>query len=172
MLKAWLKGGLLAGVIIFIWSAISWTVLPWHMMTLHSFKNEAAVAHAITANAPHSGVYMMPMQETVPYTNQPMIFASVHLEGVTPMHRAIIFQLLIQFVSAFIVTWLLMQAANLTYWRKVGFVVVFALGAAIIGNLPYWNWFSFDTAYTLVEVGDIVIGWFLAGLVLAKIVRN
>jgi hypothetical protein len=35
--------------------------------------------------------------------------------------------------------------------------------------LPYWNWWYFGTAYTLVAFADLVIGWLAAGLVLARL---
>ncbi len=38
-------------------------------------------------------------------------------------------------------------------------------------SVPYWNWYGFPTDFTLAEAIDHVVGWFLAGLVLAAIVR-
>jgi hypothetical protein len=40
------------------------------------------------------------------------------------------------------------------------------------GHVEEWNWFSFSTAYLMMELGAIVIGWILAGLVMAKFVRG
>jgi hypothetical protein len=37
--------------------------------------------------------------------------------------------------------------------------------------VSYWNWYGFPTDFTIGAVLDEVIGWFLAGLVLAAIVR-
>jgi hypothetical protein len=36
------------------------------------------------------------------------------------------------------------------------------------GHLEQWNWFSFSNRFTFMELGAIVIGWLLAGLVMAS----
>jgi hypothetical protein len=45
---------------------------------------------------------------------------------------------------------------------------LFGLTAGVVCFLPYWNWFDFSTAYTAASIVDLAIGWFLAGLVIAK----
>ncbi|MEM7313055.1 MAG: DUF2760 domain-containing protein [Planctomycetota bacterium] len=42
---------------------------------------------------------------------------------------------------------------------------------AIIGHVSYWNWMPFPLDYTLAFVADVVIGWFLAGLAIAALVK-
>jgi hypothetical protein len=37
--------------------------------------------------------------------------------------------------------------------------------------VPYWNWYGFPTDFTLAQIVENTVGWFLAGLVLALIVR-
>ena len=44
--------------------------------------------------------------------------------------------------------------------------------AAIADNLPEWNWYNFNTGYTLPEVFELLVGWGLAGLALGKIVLS
>jgi hypothetical protein len=39
-------------------------------------------------------------------------------------------------------------------------------------HLNDWNWWGFSTAYTLMQLGAVFIGWLLAGLVMAKFVRG
>lgn len=172
MTKMFFKSSLTGGIILFIWNAISWMVLPWHMMTIQHFQNEPAVSQAIQHNATTSGIYLLPLQYSVNNANSPMIFASVHLQGMGSMNSALIIQFIIQIAGAFLVTWLLSKTKNLSYWGRVKFIFVFALAAAIITELPYWNWFAFSTGYTLVGIADILLGWFLAGLAMAKIVKN
>lgn len=166
MCKALVKGGVLGGIVIFIWSAISWMFLPWHMTTIHSFTNEDVLAKAIQAAAPQSGIYMMPMMTAD--KQLPQVFASIRLEGMSSMTSGMVISVIIQMIVAFLVTWLLTKAAQLSYWGRVWFVTIFGVAAAISAYLPYWNWFSFSTGYTLVGMADLVISWFLAGLVIAK----
>jgi hypothetical protein len=45
-------GAVLGGVTVFVWSAVSWMLLPWHESSMKSFADEAAVAQVILDNAP------------------------------------------------------------------------------------------------------------------------
>lgn len=178
-MKALVKGGLLGGVILFIWGIISWMVLPWHMTTLHTFKDEKAVAAVVQVNVPAAGTYVLPSMSQAQAAKEaatpaataapvPVIFATVAFERPTSMTYPMIIALIYQIIAAFLVTWMLTKT-NLGYWGKVGFVLVFAITVDLITHLPYWNWFHFPTDYTLVAAADLLIGWFLAALVLAKV---
>ena len=172
MSKEMIKGGLLGGVVIFVWSAISWMILPWHMTTMYSFKSDVAMSQAFAANVSQSGIYMMPAQTIMAaHIVTPLVFASVYLPGMSSMWPAMIIQLIIQIVSAFLVMGLLAKTA-LTYWGRVRFVTIFGVALAIGAYLPYWNWFCFSTGYTLVGMFDLVVAWFLAGVVMARCMRN
>jgi hypothetical protein len=52
--------------------------------------------------------------------------------------------------------------------------VVFVKGIGLViglaGNLPHCNWFGLPALYTVLQIMDSVIMWFLAGLVLARLV--
>lgn len=173
---ACIKGGVVAGIVLFIWSALSWMVLPWHKTTLNSFKDEKALVEVIKANVTKSGIYFLPMKEmevTEQKSASPLVFASVHLEGMpASMAKPMIIGLIGQIIAAMLVGWLLLCTSGLSYLQRVGFVLIFAIAGSIIADLPNWNWFAFDTNYTLVLAADMLIGWFLAGLVLAKFCKR
>jgi hypothetical protein len=40
----------------------------------------------------------------------------------------------------------------------------------VIISVPYWNWYGFPLDFTGAQALEKIIGWFLAGLVLAAIV--
>ncbi len=180
-------GGVLGGVVLFVWGMISYMLLPWHAATLEQFKDEQAVAQVLAANAAGSGVYLLPnphrhdpaltaeqrkaaAEDGVARMMQgPFMFAAVSLHGARDMGAALLMNLLVNMVSAGLVLWLLMQTGGLSYRRRVGFVVMVALAAAMIVHGPYWIWWGFSTPFTLVEFADPLIGWFLVGLVLARL---
>jgi hypothetical protein len=173
-MAGYIKGGILAGIILFIWSAISWMFIPWHNATLNGFNNEKAVSEIIVSNAPKSGIYVIPspkmeMNQTEPNL-KPYVFISVNQEGISSsMVKPMVLSLIAEIIAAILVGWMLSKTTNLSYMRRVGFVLLFAIAASIITHGSYWTWFTFDTQYTLVGFGDMIIGWFLAGLVLAKL---
>jgi hypothetical protein len=53
------------------------------------------------------------------------------------------------------------------YWRRVLMSTVVGLAIAIVGHLPAWNWWGFSLQYTLIEIADLVIGFTLAGVLIA-----
>lgn len=194
-----IKAGIVGGIILFIWSAISWMTLPWHQSTMHEFVDVKAVSKVIHSNSTTSGIYMFPAHaqpedqtaakvegnkpakasptkhtaKTEEVKAEPMIFAAVTLEGMpTTMGKAMGISLAAQMIAAFLVSWMLMQTKGLSYFRRIGFVAVFGLAAGIVSHLPYWNWLGFDLQFTLVQMGDLVISWFLAGLAIAKICKR
>lgn len=173
-MKKLIIGGLAGAVILFFWGMLSWMMIPWHKTTILSFQNEAAVKTAVTANAPKSGVYVAPSmasQNTQQTTamQAPIIFSVVKLEQPMSMTYMMIVSFIIQFIAAVLVTWLLLQAKDASYGKRVAMAAVFGLTAGIVAHVPYWNWFGFPCGYTLVMMADLIIGWFLAGLAIAKI---
>lgn len=171
----YIKAGIVGGIVIFIWSMVSWMVLPWHMATVHSFKDEKAVTQMLEANALKPGIYYSPAwnsTQTVNPESVPTVFAAIQFNGKTSMTTPMIISLLTQIVAAIFVAWLLGRTRGLNYFSRVSFVVIFALAAGIVSEVPYWNWFGFDVQYILVAIADLLIGWFFAGLVLAKMVRT
>lgn len=51
---------ILSGVIVFIASALAWTVLPHHKKEWAGLKEEAGVLEAVRKSAPAPGLYMFP----------------------------------------------------------------------------------------------------------------
>ncbi len=175
---SYLKAGVLGGIILFIWGFLSWTVFPWQMKTLHGFKDEKAIAQVIQANAPVSGIYFMPLldkanKEKAQTQSGPMVFASVQLTGVSySMTLPMLIDLITLVITASLVAWMLSKTTGLSYLGRVGFVMLFALAAAAVTDVPYWNWLHFDSQYILICIANLLIGWFFAGLVLAKLYKE
>jgi hypothetical protein len=189
MAKRLALGSLLGGIVLFVWSAIAWMVIPWPGEPLRSFTNEDAVVQAVTANAPRSGNYLLPNEPKRTgmtderykaarqmamdrMTRGPMIFAVVRLEPMGSTTRPLIIQFLTQLVLALMATFMLLQTRGLTYAGRVAFVTAIGVIIFVGGHVEEWNWFSFSNAYMVMEFGAIVIGWLLASLVIAALVRG
>lgn len=185
MKKSILLGGVLGGVVAFIWGALSWMALPLHEATLLTFKDQAAVTAALTANAPSPGMYMLPNPDgnapgSTPEQRQaradaamkqwqtgPSALMAVRLGGVS-MASHMITGLITMIIAGLLIAWLVSKTAGLRYWGKVGFIVVVALTAGVLTNVPEWNWWGFSPGHTAVAFLDHVVGWFLGGAVIAK----
>ena len=76
-----------------------------------------------------------------------------------------------QFVEALLAAWLLAQASLGSFGKRVLFVTVIGIIAAITTNMSYWNWYGFTRIYTIGYMTIQVIGFFCAGLVAALILK-
>lgn len=189
MIKQLLLGTILGAIVLFIWSSLAWMIIPWPGEPFRSFTNEQAVVDTIKANAPQSGNYLLPNEpKRAPgMTDEqykaakraamdqggrgPMVFAAVRL-GPIDMAKPLVIQLFTDIVLALLASILLLQADRLSYVARVVFVTAIGVLIFVGGHVEEWNWFSFSTAYLMMELGAIVIGWILAGLLMAKFVRG
>jgi len=189
MNKMLAKCAFIGGIIVFVWGMISWMLLPWHTMAMNKFKDEQRVAEVIRENAPISGVYILPNMYRISGTEEeiqkqmakdaelmqkgPVMFSSICLTGmdvksVSPFITSIIINIL----AAGVITWMLMQTKGLKFMNQVGFITLGGVFVALVGDLPQWNWWGFAGNYIFVCMLDHVVGWFLAGLAMAKLMKK
>lgn len=177
MWKSLIRCSLIGGIVVFLWIMLAWMVLPMHRMMMNKFAEPTEVASTITKYAPNDGIYVIPSMDAGAAEEakgpKPFIFVNVRRDiDFSYMTRPMIVGVLMQIAGAFFITYLLLQAKAMKYWGRVWFVTIAGLIVAILGILPDWNWWHFPTAWTLLEVFDMVVGWFLGGLVIAKLVKN
>ncbi len=172
MIKPLLMGGILGGLVVFTWGAISWMVLPWHDSTMKQFSNQDVVAVTLDAYAPETGVYFL--APGLDEQGQPIngveqgrvVFAAIQ-DPMPSMNPAMLKGLVTQILAALLVTWLVLKGAYPSFGARVSVVLVFAAAASLVGVVPNWIWWGFATDYSLVMIADMVIGWGLAGVVIA-----
>lgn len=175
MMATLLKGAVLGGLVVWLWGAVAWMVLPWSGAAMRPFEGERAVMEAVLQGAPSSGVYLAPNEATAEAERAamdgPMVFAAVRREPMVSMGAAVVVHLLSSILAALLVTAIVLQLRPLTYGGRVLVVTGMALFAGLAVSVTHWTWWSFGAAYTLVEVGNLLVGWFLAGLVIARVAR-
>jgi hypothetical protein len=188
MLKSLVLGAVLGGITAFLWSFISWSLLPWHEKQLHSFQNEDELSAMIASHAPQSGNYLLPTGPSQEGMNAdqkkaaeeirmqkmekgPLMFAAIREEGFGSFPKVLLTQLFCQMFAALLLTWMLLQTTGLSYARRVVFLGVAGLASSVIADLPNWNWWAFSGTYTAVNLVDYMLTWLLAGLVIAKVAK-
>lgn len=178
-----LVAALLAAVIVTLWGAVSWTVLPWHSMVVEGIPDAEPVADALAERLPGSGLYHHPgigegedpdarMER---YRRGPNINFLVWSEtGSDPFSPWLLGRgFLLNLVAAFLAAALLAAAAPALpgFGSRVLFIGLLAGFAALQSRLVDWSWWRFPLDYSLVASLDLVIAWSLAGLVLAWRIR-
>lgn len=189
MIKKLGLGTILGAIVLFIWSALAWMIIPWPGEPLKHFTSEDAIVAAIKANVPRSGNYLIPNEpQRLPgmteeqfqkamkdaedrMNNGPMVFAAIRLEPVS-MAKAMIVGFLTDIMAVFFACVLLLQTDRLSYRARVLFVAGLGLLIFIGGHVDEWNWWGFGASYMMMQLAALLIGWILVGLVIAKSVRG
>ena len=187
MMRSLVLGAVLGGVVAFVWSAVSWMVLPWHDGSMKSFANEAEVAQVLLDNATSGGMFMLP--GTPPGYAQmsgaekqaaeaaiaqkksdgPYLYGVVWRRVREDMGRQMGVALLFDVLAALLVTMLVMRTGGMSWGGRVMFVVTVALAVGLIAVVPNWIWWHYPSNYVIVTMADVLIGWTLAGMVIAKV---
>jgi len=160
-LRYLLSAALLGGLVSFAWGAASHLSKLLPSLEPKAFADSTAMLQAAKANAPENGIYF----------DGHGLFAAVSFRPdggqrfeslVAPMLR----QLAIEVGVAFLLAWVLLR---LPLWPAMGTGSLFAAVGAAAGIeilLPEANWYGFPIATQLAELADLVVGWFLMGLVI------
>jgi len=82
------------------------------------------------------------------------------------------FEFLIEFLETLLAVILLGMTRLQTYGSRVGFVTLAGLLAVLGTNLSYWNWYGFPGDYTAAYMTTQLAGFFVAGLVVAALLRR
>lgn len=145
---------ILASVIVFIVSAIIWTVMPHHKSDFKPLPDESAARSALTPQDIPPGQYNIPNiashdalkdPEVVKlFTDGPVGFLTVVPKGVPKMGKAMVqsllFYLLVSGTIAYLASRSLMSDAG--YWEVFRFVGTFSWAAYGFGIIPDAIWFG------------------------------
>ncbi len=175
-MKRLLMGGIVGGIIAFMWGAVSWMALPWHGPALLKFTDEQAVIKVVHENAPVAGTYLLPNPSgglhQKDYTG-PMLFGAVRPVSVSPSDRSYYLRGLgSEMLGALLLTWLLMTLPRMSYWARVRTGIFVALVGAAMSYVPDANWWGFSRSYTTLKVVDAVAAYTFASLAIARIVGD
>ncbi len=186
-MKRIMIAGVLGAIVYYIWGMLAWMALPLHTPTLSGLVDGAAITTVLKDQNLETGVYVYPWTDNQDDWKNPESdfmknhnagpIYSIYYEsaGAAPMNAGVlaggfVIDLLAALLAACLLSSVSMNAGR-SYARRVGFVIGLGLFVALIGHASYWNWMHFPTGYTLAFVADVVIGWTLAGLAIAAVVR-
>lgn len=184
-------GGIIGAIVAFVWSFVSWVILPWHEWTFQSFRNQDFVSWVMKENVKKDGVYVIPQmqkekssfspkavqeklkEEKSALKKGPFVYVQIRKKGIDyTSPKQYIVSFLTQFIGATLISFLLMNATVSSYGGRLLFVTVIGLIVGVLGQIPNWNWFGGGGLFLLVNIADLIVTWFLAGLFMAGIVRQ
>jgi len=194
MTKKIVLGGIIGGVLMFIWSAVAHMLLPIGTMGIKAIPNEDAVLSVMKSNITEPGFYFFPGEGIMQaesgskeqqdaameawkkkYEAGPRGIMVYHPTGESPMSpRQLIYEGLSDVVGALIAAFLLSLATLRvkSFAGRVGFVALLGALAWILIEFSYWNWYGFPPAYVTGTLIDQVVGMAFAGIGIAMVFRK
>ncbi len=166
----------------FFWGAVSHLVLL-EGVGFTKMPHEASLVAELKKSLPGDGLYFFPSpdfsgnrtaEETAAFEARfragPTGMLVYHTSGGDPVSAK---KLIVQFMSELFASGIAAYVVSFVpapYWRRV--LVVGSLGAfgCLSISALYWNWYAFPTAFFLAQCADKVLGWLLAGAVIAWVV--
>jgi hypothetical protein len=173
--------GLLGGIVFFVWGAIAHMALPIGQMGMKESGNEDAVIAALRDNMPGEGVYMVPGLSPAQMSDEAakkaysdkakanpnafVIYQPVGRDGMD-MTGNLIKQFVSDTLSALVVAFVLALGA-FSFGKRVFVATALGLFSWLTISVPYWNWYRFPLDFTIGNLLEQVVGWLIAGIVMA-----
>ncbi len=187
-----LIAGIAGGIAMYIWTSIAHLALPLSTAGIQEItNNEPALLAQMQNNlGGRSGMYLFPSSgwksgdsseqkaaAMKAYTAKLAINPSGLLIYHPPGGKALtpgqlITEFITELIEAVLAIFLLAQTRLTRYWGRVCFVTVTGVLASLVTNISYWNWYGFPGSYTAGYITIQIIGFFVAGLVAAALLRG
>ena len=170
-----LIAGLLGGIAMYVWSSIAHVATPLGTLGVSTLPNESVTVDNLASSIGDTGglfFFPMNMNANASVATAPggiLVYNPKSPTGMQPSN--LIVEFVTELVEAILAAWLLAQTALTGFAQRVAFVTVIGVVAAIVPNVPYWNWYSFPPTYTLWQSLVTVIAYLAAGAAIAAYLR-
>lgn len=186
-----LIAGLFGGFALFVWSVVTWTLLPLQRDVARTLPNEDRwVASLRDADLP-GGIYVFPgvpdprgiapeererlEQERADKMRRGPIGLLVYdPQGTAPnrMFWPIVRGLAMAVAAALFSAWTLSRVRVGSWALRIAFVLGLGVFAWTLGPGAQWAWFHYPSDYLSATLVDVLGGWLIVGIVQTGIVRN
>ncbi|MCB4757543.1 MAG: hypothetical protein LHV69_11035 [Elusimicrobia bacterium] len=171
----------------FLWETASWTILPWHNQVLKRLPEETLIRDTLKVVVEKPGIYVFPGWTNAEGKPEPrseldgkMATGPVGFLAFQPVGKTLsMSRFMIGFAVAVMVSGICLLVLMLSRGfvvaviPRVLYVVLLGILGWVYAHVPYWNWMSFSSDYTLLALMDTLIGFAIVGSILAKFVpRN
>jgi hypothetical protein len=183
-MKRILIGGIVGGIVVFVWGAISHLVLPTGKMGIKQIPNEEAILATLKSSIQEPGFYFFPGidmdREPTPeeesawnakYLAGPVGILVYHPTGSAPLSPRQLLTELASCTVAALLAAILISHLTVGLARRALLVTLMGLFAWLSISVSYWNWYGFPTAFVFAEAIDQIGGWLFGGLAMAAIVK-
>ncbi|MEM7697296.1 MAG: hypothetical protein AAF236_02695, partial [Verrucomicrobiota bacterium] len=142
-----------------------------------------AVETALVDSIEGDGVYLLPSMtdgsdpeaRIEAARKGPFAFVSIRAgeRGENMMVTSVVQTVAINLIGALLIGLMLAAAApRLNFCGRVLFVMIGGVFASLVGVLPNYVWWEFPLDFIGLAALDLVVGWFLAGIAMAALIRG
>ena len=179
--KKIVSAALVASVVMFIWGGFSHMVLfvgagfkrlpdeDKLIESLKTSKNEQGLDFFPSKEFRHSTKEQDAAWESK-FRNGPAGLLVFRAVGGNPFSAG---KLVTQFLSNFssvLIAAFIAASVCAGFWRRVLVVTLLGVAACSAVSTIYWTWYGFPTGFFIAQLLDMIIGFFLSGLVICKMV--
>lgn len=174
-------------IAMFIWNWAAHDVLPLGTIGVSEIPNEKAVLTAMASGiGDKTGLFYFPgfgegatkaqkeasMMDPKRLEQNPSGLLIFHPANTRPlqMGKFLGIEFLTEFLEALLAVLLLARTTVNSFGGRWLFVSVVGVVAAIATNISYWNWYGFPTNYTAAYMCMQLVGFVVAGLVVALVI--
>ncbi len=177
-----LVAAVLGGIVMFIWGALAHMALGLGNPGIHAPADETAVLATLHQGlGAQPGVYILPWLGPDKMGDQAAVKAYADRANASPYAFVVYLpqgedmthmgqQLAGQWISDTLAASALaiaMALGAIGFRRRIGLAALAAVFAWFSALVPYWNWYRFPTSFTVAALVEQMIGWLLAGVVMA-----
>lgn len=188
-MKSVVKGALAGGLVLWFWSFFYWAFSGVPIAPVKTFRDEAKVWEVMKEQAPEPGYYALPTphlpegvqgdaqtrwveKRMAQIASGPFVAANVRPEGLGSMGSQVGRAFVGYLLAAGVATLLVMQTVALGFLQRAAFVFVLGLLAWLVSTWPMVVWWGMPMDFALVILGEFVVGWGIAGLVISGVVGD
>jgi len=164
--KFYLLAGLLGGITLFAWGALTHMALPIWKDVMHEIPNEQAMVDVMKSSGIQNGIH---------YGMQGFFLVTFFGKGMDDgvgMGGLMITEFILDVMIALLLAWILLRTTATGVLKRARFALMIGLMAWVAINVSYWNWYHFPFAYIVLEFLDSGLGMFVGGLVIAWLIEK
>jgi len=184
-MKRTLLAGIVGGIVAFVWSAIVHMTPFTKSLGLSALnEKEDAVLSGLRSDNPAPGLYFFPGMDmtkkmskeekaawTAKFKAGPSGLLLLQPKGGEPMEGR---QLFMEFISTLLCAIIAATILSTTVGSigcRATMVAMMGLFGWLAISVSQWNWYHYPFEFIALDLIDQAIGWFLAGLAMAKLVK-
>jgi hypothetical protein len=177
-----LVAALMGGIVMFLWGAIAHVALSLGNVGIRQPANEDAVLVTLHQGlGERAGVYIVPSVDPAKMHDKVVMDAYAAKSKASPYAWVVYLpqgddlsdmsgQLPRQWASdtlAALALAFVMGLASFSFITRLSIALAGAVFAWLTNVVPYWNWYRFPTDFTVAALIEQMVGWLLAGAVMA-----